>query len=170
VNTILLQINEKMTSFDSDMQGISTFLFYSPTVQTYNNADDILDQVLMNRELLSVFANTMSIKPNIRGIQLYDRNGKLLTRLGEGQDETTAPVQKMTYSGSINLDARPTKHFYTIFSPILKSAKVTANSRVMLLDRDDHSLSTEGKVTSSDSVNVFRMGPQYVLGTGNILA
>ena len=72
VNTILLQVNEKMTSFDSDMQGISTFLFYSPTVQTYINAGDILDRVLMNRELLSVFANTMSMKSNIRGIQLDD--------------------------------------------------------------------------------------------------
>ncbi|MCK9859540.1 sensor histidine kinase [Paenibacillus sp. ATY16] len=182
VNTILQQVNEKMTSFDSDMQGISTFLFYSPTVQTYINTDDMLDRVLMNREVLSVFANTMSMKSNIRGIQLYDRSGKLMTRLGEGQDETTAPVQTMSYSGLVNLDDRPMEHFYIItapiygldsnhiateyrgtgryvmdvsnLSPILRSAKVTANSRVMLLDRNDHILTSEGKVSSSDSVNV----------------
>ncbi|MGO4106555.1 cache domain-containing sensor histidine kinase [Paenibacillus sp. YAF4_2] len=198
VNTILLQVNEKMTSFDSDMQGISTFLYYSPTVQTYINADDILDRVLMNRELLSVFANTMSMKSNIRGIQLYDRNGKLLTRLGEGQDETTTPVKAMTYSGTISLDDRPTEHFYTItapiygldsnniateyrgtgryvmdvsnFTPVLKSAKVTANSRVMLLDRNDQILSSEGNVTNRDSVNVdkWKANPKYIVQSINL--
>lgn len=62
VNLIFLQVEEKMQSFDTDMEGITNFLFYSPTIQSYLSSDDVLTRVLGSREVLSVFANTISLK------------------------------------------------------------------------------------------------------------
>jgi two-component system sensor histidine kinase YesM len=193
VDKILLQVQEKLVSFNSDMLGISTFLFYSPTVQNYINADDPLSRVLMNGELLSMFANASSMKANIRGIQLFDQSGALLARLGEGEAETTSPVRKMTYSGVISLKDRPSERFYTIstpvygldnnhiateykgtgvyvmdtnnFIPILRSAKVTAHSLVMLLDRSNQTIASIGAVPGGDSVlpDKWSRDPKYIV-------
>lgn len=195
VGKILLQVQEKMTSFNADMQGISTFLFYSPTIQAYLNDADPLTRVLKNREVNSMFANTISMKENIRGLQLFDENGKLLSRIGEGEDETAAPLQTMTYSGMMELEKRPTEHFYTItvpvygldnnqiatdykgtgryvmdvknFSAILKRAKITNNSRVLLLDKDNKTIASEGNVIGGDDVNVekWKNNSSYIIQT-----
>lgn len=66
------------------MEGVANFLFYSPTVQSYLSSDDVLTKVLGNREVLSVFANTISLKQNVRGIQLFDHQGRFLARLETG--------------------------------------------------------------------------------------
>ena len=42
VDKILLQVEEKMTSFYSDMGGISTSMLYSPTIQTLLKSEDKL--------------------------------------------------------------------------------------------------------------------------------
>ncbi|QGG57358.1 cache domain-containing sensor histidine kinase [Paenibacillus sp. B01] len=192
VDKILLQVQEKLSSFDADMQGISTFLFYSPTVQNYINADDALSRVLMNGELLSMFANTSSMKANIRGIQLFDPSGALLARLGQGEDTTASPVRRMTYSGVLTLKNRPAERFYKItapiygldqshiateykgtgtyvmdthnFTPILQSAKVTVRSVVMLLDRGNRTIASVG-IPPGDSALVDRWSedPAYIV-------
>ncbi|WP_168735815.1 cache domain-containing sensor histidine kinase [Cohnella fermenti] len=193
VDKIFLQVQEKMSSFHSDMQGISTFLFYSPTVQNYINSEDSLSRVLMNGELLSMFANTSSMKANIRGIELFDQSGKLLARVGEGEDEWTDSVPKLAYSGRIDLKNRPTERFYKIatpvygldsnhiatefkgtgvyvmdannFIPILRSAKITSGSRVMLLDGEDRTIASEGVVSDEDVIRVetWKNDPRYIV-------
>ncbi|MBD2868627.1 sensor histidine kinase [Paenibacillus arenilitoris] len=184
VSRIFLQVEEKMNSFDSDMEGISTFLFYSPTVQAYLGSDDVLTRILKNQEVLSVFANTISLKENIRGIQLYDKDGSYMASVGIGSMQSVdAPVESFEYSNLIDIpisDARDSKRsFYAItapiykldsnrlvtgfmgvgrffmdatnFSPILKSAKVTASSQVMLLDRNNRTIASEGKLVDQDA-------------------
>lgn len=187
VSRIFLQVEEKMNSFDSDMEGISTFLFYSPTVQAYLGSDDVLTRILKNQEVLSVFANTISLKENIRGIQLYDKEGKFLASIGDGSKQSVpSEVKSIEYSDLIQTplsDSRDSKRsFYAItapiykldtnrlvtgfmgigrffmdatnFSPILKSAKVTENSQVMLLDRNNKKIASEGNLMKQDSFRV----------------
>jgi two-component system sensor histidine kinase YesM len=88
VNKILLQVEEKMTSFYTDMEGISTSLLYSPTVQSLLNSGDMLSVILMNNEVVSMFANTMSLKENIRGIQLFNGEGTMVANIGAGTGES----------------------------------------------------------------------------------
>ena len=97
---ILLQVEEKMDSFYSDMEGISTSLLYSPTVQTYMSSNDPLSTILMNKEIISVFNNTITLKENIRGIQLYNNEGTKIAYIGAGTDERNRlPAQNTEYSG-----------------------------------------------------------------------
>ena len=84
VDKILLQVEEKMNSFYGDMEGISTSLLYSPTIQSLLNARDVLSVVLMNDEVTSMFANTMSLKENIRGIRLNNSEGTMVANIGAG--------------------------------------------------------------------------------------
>jgi two-component system sensor histidine kinase YesM len=65
VDKILQQVMEKMESFYSDMDGISTTLLYGPTIENFLNSD-VLTRILMNDEVNSVFANTINLKENIR--------------------------------------------------------------------------------------------------------
>ncbi|MDQ8739051.1 histidine kinase [Paenibacillus sp. LHD-38] len=200
VSRIFLQVEEKMNSFDSDMEGISTFLFYSPTVQAYLASDDALSRILKNQEVLSVFANTISLKENIRGVQLYDKEGKYLASIGIGSEQSVpSTLRSFEYSGLINTalsDPRDSKRsFYAItapiyqldsnrlvtdfmgvgrffmdatnFSPILKSAKVTDNSQVMLLDRDNRTIAAEGSLVDQDSFRVeeWEKDDRYIVQT-----
>jgi two-component system sensor histidine kinase YesM len=200
VSRIFLQVEEKMNSFDSDMEGISTFLFYSPTIQAYLSSDDVLTRVLKNQEVLSVFANTISLKENIRGIQLYDKEGKFLASIGSGSKQSVpSPVSSIEYSNLIDTslsDSRDSKRsFYAItapiyqldsnrlvtefmgigrffmdatnFSPILKSAKVTANSQVMLLDRNNMTIASEGNLLDMKSfrLEAWEQNKRYIVQT-----
>jgi two-component system sensor histidine kinase YesM len=65
VDKILQQVKEKMASFYSDMDGISTSLLYGPTIGKFLDSD-ILTRIMMNDEVNSVFANTINLKENIR--------------------------------------------------------------------------------------------------------
>ncbi|MCA0755420.1 histidine kinase [Paenibacillus sp. N4] len=200
VSKIFLQVEEKMNSFNSDMEGISTFLFYSPTVQAYLGTDDVLTRILKNQEVISVFANTISLKENIRGIQLYDKEGEFLASIGQGSLQTVpSPIQSIEYSGLIETqlsDSRDSKRsFYSItapiykleadrlvtrfigvgrffmdatnFSPILESAKVTANSQVMLLDRDNKTIAAEGSLVNRDKFRIedWENNKHYIVQT-----
>ena len=53
----------------------------------------------------------------------------------------------------------------TNFRPILGSAKITANSRVLLLDRNNNVLASEGNVSNRDSVDVnkWKANPKYIV-------
>jgi two-component system sensor histidine kinase YesM len=200
VNTILLQVEEKMDSFYSDMQGISESLLYSPTVQTYMGTKDILSRILMNNEIISVFSNTITLKENIKGIQLYDNKGEKLASNGLGTNVPSQfPSQKMEYSG-IQLNqsfAEPNFYYYTIslpifnlksdllrdylgacvfvmnvdnFSRILHSSKITNNSRLLLIDRNNKIMSSEGNSNQLDSVDIgkWKNDKRYIVQTAEL--
>jgi two-component system sensor histidine kinase YesM len=97
---ILLQVQDKTESFYADMERISFSMQYSPTVQTYLDLDDYLSRILMHHEVISVFSNTITLKENIRGIQLYNRAGTMVASLGLGTGESVKlPDPKIEYSG-----------------------------------------------------------------------
>ncbi|MCM3443668.1 sensor histidine kinase [Metabacillus halosaccharovorans] len=99
MNTILYQIEENMTTFNKDMQGIATFLLYSPTTQEYLEADQI-DRILMNKEMISVLSKATSFKGNIRGIQIYDNKGNALIGVGEKKEAfITISDSSINYTG-----------------------------------------------------------------------
>lgn len=180
VSKILLQVEGKMVSFYSDMDGISTSLLYSPTVQTFMSSKDILSTILMNNEIISVFGNTISLKENIRGIQLFNPEGAMLANIGVGTGESVKhPVKMIEYSGLLtNPNTADSSPYYSItipiynlqsslvrdyrgtsvfimdvknFSNILKDAKITENSRLLLLDQNNQIMASEGNMLNFDT-------------------
>jgi two-component system sensor histidine kinase YesM len=179
VEQIMFVVDEKMRSFNMDMQGISTFLFYSPTVQNYLHTEDELTRVLEHREILTIFMHATSMKENIRGIQLYHPEGELLARIGEGDDVIGIESSKaLVYSSVLKLDTRPSENFYAIttpiygidsnkvvtemiaigrfymdvsnLTPILETAKITKSSQVLLLDSDSNIIAREEQAMKED--------------------
>ncbi|KRE92076.1 hypothetical protein ASG89_34030 [Paenibacillus sp. Soil766] len=191
VDKILLQVEEKMTSFYSDMGGISTSILYSPTIQTLLKSEDKLSVVFMNDEVTSMFANTMSLKENIRGIRLYNSEGTMMANTGSGIDYSTHfPVQSTEYSGIISTN----DSYYTIavpiynlksaqvsdyigacifimdvsnFNSILKSAKITPNSRFLLLDQNNKIMASEGTEPNINTVDLaeWKNDKRYIVQT-----
>ncbi|MGO4375246.1 sensor histidine kinase, partial [Paenibacillus sp. MCAF20] len=156
-------------------------------VQSYLNSDDDDERILAHREILQMFFNTMSMKSNIRGIQMYDAEGKQLARIGEGDNaaDTDSSKKTMDYTGLLKMDTRPLENFYAIttpiygmdsnriatdfkgigryymdvtnFAPILESAKVTPNSQVMLLDSHNNTIASEGNQSNGNTINVEQL-------------
>lgn len=196
VSKILLQVEEKTVSFYSDMEGISTSLLYSPTVQTFMSSNDALSMILMNNEIISVFANTISLKENIRGIQLFNNEGMMVASTGVGTGESVKhPVQMIEYSGLLtNPNTDGTRPYYSIaipiynlksnlardyrgtsifvmdadnFSNILKNAKITKNSRLLLLDQNSKIIASEGNTLNFDTFNIeeWNNDKRYIVQT-----
>ncbi len=183
VSKILLQVEENIGTFYSDMEGISNSLLYSPTIQTYMSQDDILARILMDKEIVSVFSNTFSLKDSIKGIQLYDQEGVMLVRSGEMVDELepldNRPVSAVEYSGTIQIRS---KTWYTItvpiynlknnalvndyrgksvfmmdashFNNILTKSKLTPNARFLLLDQNQQIVASADQASAEE---VFRI-------------
>ncbi|MBW5445169.1 hypothetical protein GE107_03710 [Cohnella sp. CFH 77786] len=178
VDKILLQAEEKMTSFYADMSEISTSLLYSPTIQTALTVEDKVTLVLMNPDLTSMFANTMALKENIRGIRLYNNEGTMLAIAGkEIGDSAKLPVQKTEYSGLLSTDGPHytiTVPIYNLkslqiqdymgacvfsmdvsnFNSILQNTKITPSSRFLLLDQNNKILASEGAVSNIDPIDL----------------
>lgn len=178
VDKILLQVEEKMTSFYADMDGISTSLLYSPTIQTALTVEDKLSMILMNPEVTSMFANTMSLKESIRGIRLYNKEGTMVASTGAGTiNSLEHPVQSIEYSGL--LSANDSQYTITVpiynlksaqlqdyrgacifimdvsnFNSILINAKITPNSQFLLLDQHNKIMASEGTASPIDTVNL----------------
>lgn len=169
---ILLQVEEKMTSFYADMGGISISLLYSPTIQTALIVEDELTMVLMNPEVISMFSNTMSLKESIRGIRLYNKEGTLVANTGAGiVNSLTHPIQTTEYSGLMssndsqytitvpiyNLKSAQLQDYrgacifimdVSNFNSILKNAKITPNSQFLLLDQHNNIMASDGAATN----------------------
>ena len=183
VSKILLQVEEKTMSFYSDMEGISTSLLYSPTVQTFMSSNDPLSMIVMNNEIISVFSNTMTLKENIRGIQLFDKEGTMIANIGAGTGESVQlPVETTKYSGLLtNPVTNDTSTYYAItvpiynlkstlvreyrgtsvfvmdvknFNKILEGGKITKHSRLLLLDQNNKIMANEG---NSPNFDAFRL-------------
>ncbi|XEC95841.1 sensor histidine kinase [Paenibacillus tarimensis] len=158
VNKILLQAGEKVMSFYADMEGISTYLLYIPTVQTFMDLKDDLDIVLMHDEIISVFNKTMTLKENIRGIQLFDKEGKMIASIGAGTGTgryIQPPVETTKYSGLLtNPNTSETSAYYTITVPIydLKSSIIGdyRGTGVFIMDaRNFSNILKSGKITNN---------------------
>lgn len=179
VDNILLQANEKMTSFFKDLNGISSYLLYSPPVQNILSTNDDLSVILMNNEVTSMFSNTMSLKESIRGIQLYNAEGKMVAGIGVGLGKAeVTPVQRVEYSGILqNIGGnKNTVPYYTFSVPvynlksnilrdfrgtcvfvmdmsnyhdILVKAKITAHSSLVLLDQHQKIIANDGSAPIS---------------------
>lgn len=183
VSKIFLQVEEKMTSFYSDMEGIATSLLYSPTVQTFMSSNDPLSMLLMNSEIISVFSNTMTLKENIRGIQLFDEEGTMIASIGAGTGQSVQhPVETTKYSGLLtNPNTNGVSTYYSItvpiynltstvvrdyrgtsvfvmdvknYSKILEGGKITKSSRLLLLDQSNKIMASEGNSPNFDAFHL----------------
>jgi two-component system sensor histidine kinase YesM len=150
------------------------------------NAKEKLTMVLLNQDVLTMFANTMSLKDSIRGIRLYNKEGTLVAASeGAGKIEAIAhPVQKTEYSGlllvndseyTITVPIYNLKSFrirdymgtclfimdVSNFNSILTNAKITPNSRFLLLDQYNNVMASEGDAPKIDTFNVAE-GYRYV--------
>lgn len=191
---ILYQVEEKMVSFYSDMEDISNSMLYSPTIQNLLSTEDILSVILMDNEVRAVFSNTATLKENIRGIQLYNRDGTLAANIGTSTGEAVKlPVPQVEYSGLLtkpnsgelipyysisvpiyNLRSSPARDFkgtsmfimdVNNFSHILKSAKLTSNSRLLLLDQNKKIMASEGIASVGDKFQMenFHNNSRYIV-------
>lgn len=193
---LLNQVEENIDSFYTDMERISDSMLYSPTVQTYLNTEDFLSKILMTDEIVSVFSNTTTLKANIRGIQLYNSEGKLIADSGIGIGETVRlPPPKIEYSGLMsnpstgeimpnysisvpvyNLEITPVKEYMGTsiflmdvgnFRNILNNAKMTANSRLILLDQNKNMMASDGNPSSLDvsQLEEWKNDNRYIMQT-----
>ena len=65
-----------MESFYADMERISVSMLCWSDGANLLGLGSYLSRILMNHEVISVFSNTTTLKENIRGIQLYNRQGQ----------------------------------------------------------------------------------------------
>ncbi|WP_199615841.1 cache domain-containing sensor histidine kinase [Paenibacillus alkalitolerans] len=196
---LLNQVEDNMESFYADMERISDSMLYSPTVQTYLNSEDFLSRILMNDEIVSVFSNTTALKANIRGIQLYSPEGKMVADSGIGFGESVKlPPPKIEYSGLLtdpntgetipnysitvpvyNLEKTPAKEYMGTsvflmdlgnFRNILRNAKVTPNSRLLLLDQNKKIMASEGNSSSLDvsQLEKWKTDNRYIVQTSTL--
>lgn len=162
-NKILLQVEESVESFYGDMEGISYSLLYSPTIQSYLSANDVLERILMNNEIVAEFSSTTSLKDTIKGIQIYNSSGEMIGGVGEMTHKAEfVTTDVITYSGVYSGEGRLQK-YYTIavpiynlksdrfirdyrgmclfimdvsnFAAILQKSKITENAKLLLLDQ-----------------------------------
>ncbi|MGM0881093.1 MAG: cache domain-containing sensor histidine kinase [Bacillota bacterium] len=196
---LLNQVEENMESFYTDMERISDSMLYSPTVQTYLGLEDFLSRILMYDAIESVFSNTTTLKANIRGIQLYNSEGKMITDSGIGIGETVRlPPPKIEYSGLLsnpstgeimpnysisvpvyNLEITPVKEYMGTsvflmdvgnFRNILNNAKITANSRLLLLDQNKNIMASDGNPSSLDvsQLEEWKNDNRYIVQTSTL--
>ncbi|HIW33081.1 MAG TPA: histidine kinase [Candidatus Paenibacillus intestinavium] len=191
-NKIILQIEETMTSFFKDMDGISYSLLYSPTIQSYLSKDEDLSRILMNKEMLSVFSSTLALKENMMGIQLYDREGQMAASAGQAY----SPVLKRKVSDIEYSVVNPNQlngTYYTIsvpvynlqnnrvledyrgmcvfimdvmhFKNILSKSKLSQNSKLLLVDQNDQIITGTDEVSTEElvQVEVLRNDNRYIV-------
>lgn len=184
---ILFQVEDKILSFCTDMEGIGTALIYSPTIQTYMGEEDTLTKILMNNDVVSVFANTVSLKENIKGIEIYDSKGIMITSAGlrSGTKAINHAFTSTIYSGVVKLsNGDRYKSYYTIsmpiynlrnnivkdyigvcifvmdasnFTKILDNSLIIDTAKLLLLDQDNKILASGGK-TNFDTFNISEWG------------
>ncbi|RXZ80920.1 sensor histidine kinase [Paenibacillaceae bacterium] len=129
-NRMMIQIKDNISGFYSDMDGIASSLVYGPTVQRYMATDNRLAQMDMEEELRRVFVNTIIMKSNIKGIQLYDKQGMLTAKIGEGPVETaiSQSLDHTEYSGVMEgtnaVGPSSLHHYYMIYVPVFSTENI----------------------------------------------
>ncbi|PWW02561.1 two-component system sensor histidine kinase YesM [Paenibacillus cellulosilyticus] len=173
-NKIVLQVEETLNSFFTDMDGISYSLLYSPILQSYLSTEDALTKVLMNPEIIAEFTSTLALKENMMGIQLYDKEGVLTASVGK----PFAPIAKRTVDEieyALGTPGQTGDTYYTIavpvynlqnnrilkdyrgmcvffmdvnnFTTILSKSKITEHSQLFLTDAENRI------ITGSEGMN-----------------
>lgn len=176
VSKILSQVEENLVSFYSDMEGISNSLLYSPTMETYLSLNDMISRILMNNEIISVFSNTLSLKENIKGIQLYDKEGMMLASSGEfielPKSVGKQAVSFSEYSGLL-INQNQMKSYYTISVPIynLKSSSTLNTYRgkgLFIMDMSNfNSILKNAKLTKNSHFLLLDQNNQIMASADN---
>lgn len=193
---ILLQVQDKITSYYADIDAISNALLYSPTTQNFILQEDVLGRILNYDDVMSVFSNTMTLNDNIKGIWLYDKSGKLLANEGESDNSGVRPhtVNDTEYS-TIFITGNNKEARYTItipvynlksasndyvgecifvmstgnFSDLLQHSLITDNSGMLLLDRKDNVIASIGKLKiSAKGISKLENSNHYFIQDLNI--
>jgi two-component system sensor histidine kinase YesM len=150
----------------------------------------------MNKEVTSMFANTMSLKENMRGIQLYNSEGTMVASIGANIGESELhKVEKTEYSGL--LPSNGAFQYYSIAIPIynlmseqvrdyrgtcvfimdvgnfrniFKNAKITPNSRFLLLDQNNNIVASDGNTSDVDSFHIgdWSHDNRFIVQTGTL--
>lgn len=171
---LVLQVEDKINTFYSDMLRISTSLIYSPTINDFLSNEDRLNRTLTYKDVLSVFSNTISLKEDIKGINLYDKELVNVARTGGYINKNELPIEsvvKLTYTGILNQTSSNTQETYAIIAPIydlnrisshsktgicvfvmdtknfsqlLKNALITENSKMILMDKNNNIIAKIG--------------------------
>ncbi|WP_169082471.1 sensor histidine kinase [Paenibacillus sp. PL91] len=189
---IMLQVEETITSFYKDMDGISYSLLYSPTIQSYLGTNEILSRILLNKDISSQFSSTLALKENMRGIQIYDNEGKMIASEGRAIEPlAVSQVEDIEYSGIMknssgglyytiavpiyNLqnnyvlkDYRGMSLFImdvTNFDTILSKSKITPNAKLLLLDQTKKVISSTNveNVLSVFDTDTWRKDSRYIV-------
>ncbi|MDQ0112793.1 sensor histidine kinase [Paenibacillus harenae] len=189
---IMLQVEETITSFYKDMDGISYSLLYSPTIQSYLGTNEILSRILMNNDIASQFSSTLALKENIRGIQIYDNESKMIASEGRSIEPlAVSRVSDIRYSGimrnasgglyyTIAVPIYNLQNNYVLkdyrgmslfimdvsnFDTILNKSKITPNAKLMLLDNANKIISStnvESVITDFDT-EAWRKDSRYIV-------
>nr|WP_281192350.1 sensor histidine kinase [Paenibacillus borealis] len=190
---IMLQIEETMVSFFSDMDGISYSLLYSPTIQSYLSSTNVLSRILMDKEIVSEFSSTLSLKKNMKGIQLYDSEGTMITSIGRAVEPSTKKrVSSIEYTVLHPNQLNAT--YYTIAVPvynlqnnyvlrdyrgmcvfimdvanlnsILSKSKISNHSELLLVDQNNNIIAgTDGAINTEemDKLKKWSEDPRYIV-------
>ncbi|MDQ0059327.1 sensor histidine kinase [Paenibacillus harenae] len=189
---IMLQVEETITSFYKDMDGISYSLLYSPTIQSYLGTNEILSRILMNNDIASQFSSTLALKENIRGIQIYDNESKMIASEGRSIEPlAVSRVSDIRYSGimrnasgglyyTIAVPIYNLQNNYVLkdyrgmslfimdvsnFDTILNKSKITPNAKMMLLDHANKIISSTNveRVITDFDTEAWRKDSRYIV-------
>jgi len=189
---MLLQVEDSIQSYYSDMDSISASLLYSPTIQTFVDEKVILDRTLKYVDIMSVFSNTITLNNDITGIQLFNKAGVMVATEGQNIDEMAQirPIRSTKYSDILNLTNNKSERRYTItvpvynlisisndyigacvfvmgtnkFDKLLQNSLTTKNSMMMMMDQKDNVIASVGNV-SQNTINVkkWKDDKQYIV-------
>jgi len=78
---------ETIESYLEDLEAVAFTVGYSSITQKYLQEDVLLNRILMDNEMRTLYMNTVTIMEDINGFCLYDHNGTSLLRYGDYADK-----------------------------------------------------------------------------------
>jgi two-component system sensor histidine kinase YesM len=174
---ILLQVEDKILTFYSDIDAISAALLYSPTIQKLISNDDSLERILMDKDIDAVFSNTVMLNEDIKGIQIYNNKGDKVAGIGEDASVTffKRKISNTEYSGLLKVNRPLSESRYSItipifkldnnvlydnigtcvfvmdtrnFADILDNSLIVENAKLLLLDQMGNIITSEGVIAN----------------------
>lgn len=195
---ILLHVEDNILTFYSDLDAISAALLYSPTIQKLISNDDVLERILMDKDIDSVFSNTVMLNEDIKGIQIYNNKGDKVAGIGEDAAEAVFK-QKMSnteYSGLLKGNGHLSESRYSItipifklennvlydnigtcvfvmdtrnFEDILNNSLIVENAKLLLLDQKGNIITREGVIANSTlNIKEWEENNNYIIQKINL--
>jgi two-component system sensor histidine kinase YesM len=173
---ILLQVEDKILTYYSDLDAISAALLYSPTIQKLISNDNRLERILMDKDIDAVFSNTVMLNEDIKGIQIYNNKGDKVAGIGEDANVTFFKISNTEYSGLLKVNRHLSESRYSItipifkldnnvlydnigtcvfvmdtrnFADILDNSLIVENAKLLLLDQMGNIITSEGVIANS---------------------